>query len=162
MPDENVLLPGVALSMNTRFFETESESGKIMQASTIYLNFANDVEEEHEDDNLEFLTEINQIYDLVGRIPPVIHGHRFTGMFNNDDITEVNLVNMVIESVLFEENNYFAGIRLKNIDTGNYETLSPMDESRLHPKHNLQKWLQANDHTRLVGFRTTKRCHSDM
>ena len=39
--------------------------------------------------------------------------------------------------------------------------ISPLDTKNLHPKHNSHEWLTANDHTRLIGFRTTKRCRSD-
>ena len=54
-------------------------------------------------------------------IPPAIHGYTFTGMFDpGEDKPPVSLVNHVIESVLFEENGFFAGFRLKNVETAEY------------------------------------------
>ena len=68
------------------------------------------------------------IYDEEAFIPPAIHGYTFTGMFDDDeDKKAVSLVNHVIESVLFEENGFFAGFRLKNVETAEYQIISPLN-----------------------------------
>ena len=108
------------------------------------------------------IEEIDKIVGEGEKIPPVNHGYKFTGMYKkNDEENVISLTNTVIESVLFNDDGYFAGFRMKDIETGVYLTLSPLGTTQLHPKHNLQQLMQANDHTRLIGFRTTKRCRTD-
>lgn len=67
-----------------------------------------------------------ELYGFEKKIPSVIHGYEFTEMFDKNDENVISLTNHVIESVLFNDDGFFAGFRLKNMMTGVYKTLSPL------------------------------------
>ena len=95
------------------------------------------------------------------RLMPQQHGHVFKHMYNPDD--DMNLDGFVIASVLFDERGYFSGFNLMDTWTGDLMVLSPLQAGTggLNNIDNHMDLIKGNPHTRLVGFRTTKRCESD-
>ena len=72
------------------------------------------------------------------------------------------MAGLVIDSVLFDKYDHFAGLELRNAKSGQIKTISPLDtnDSSLKKIKNSEALIAGNSHTRLIGFRTSKRCHS--
>ena len=67
-----------------------------------------------------------------------------------------------IDSVYSDLNNSFAGFVLTEAKTGeNVEEIAlNFDNVAFHAVDNLKAIKDSHAHTRIVGFRTTKKCHS--
>ena len=69
---------------------------------------------------------MNELFEIEKKVPAQNHGYEFKNMYENEDDNVISLANKVIESVLFDDDGFFAGFRLKNVMTGVYKTLSPL------------------------------------
>ena len=90
----------------------------------------------------------------------VAHGYSFENTYRDDIITKTE--GHVLHSVLFDHDYNFAGLQFKSLSSGlhthdnvqNYEYLP-------YSVENDPRLLEAESHTRIVGFRSTKRCRED-
>ena len=90
-------------------------------------------------------------------IPAVVHGYEFEGMYDVED--SMTLQDSVIESAVFDKEDNFAGFILLDVKAGELIEDSPFDTAGMRMEYNDPELLgDANSHTRVAGFRTTKRC----
>lgn len=109
----------------------------------------------------EDIPEEMQFFDEeFPRLEPQQHGHIFKNMYNVDD--DQSMQDKVIVSVLFDDQDLFSGFSLMSTTNGDLTILSPMaaGDGNMRNVDNDMELVKANKHTRLVGFRTTKRCSS--
>ena len=71
-----------------------------------------------------------QVIEKIGA-DAVIHGHEFEDMFDNYGYDELDLEKVVIDSVLFDKEGNYAGLKLVNVDTWEYKVFSPLKEELL-------------------------------
>jgi len=64
--------------------------------------------------------------------------------------------------VLFDETDHFAGFNFMDTKTKELIIQTPMNAGKLRAADNNIVFINSNKHTRIVGFRTTKRCHGSM
>ena len=109
-----ILDPGIAAAVSTRFFvaENEGEDGRKdlqMIASELHVErgalLKNWVKQKIEQDSSRA--------PLFNRIKPQTHGYNFQAMFNADDVVELS--DYDIESVIFDQDYYFAGFKFSGV-----------------------------------------------
>ena len=90
----------------------------------------------------------------------VAHGYSFENTYRSDEITKTE--GKVLHAVLFDHDYNFAGLEFENPVSGNV-TSDNIENTKYLPYkvHNDEEFLTANSHTRIVGFRSTKRCRED-
>ena len=84
-------------------------------------------------------------------------------MFNNDKETKYSLKNSVVKDYFFDQyDNTFIGLRILNLENNQVTKVVAKNENRMavysHTGTVSDEILDANDSTRLVGFRTGKSC----
>ena len=84
-------------------------------------------------------------------------------MFNNDKETKYSLKNSVVKDYFFDQyDNTFIGLRILNLENNEVTKVVAKNENRMavysHTGTVSDEILDANDSTRLVGFRTGKSC----
>ena len=79
-------------------------------------------------------------------------------MFANDDIFD--LTDMIVTAYLFDDDDHFAGLTVESVVDGKMVNFMPDNLSRVSVVHVDETFRQSYDHTRLIGFRTAKRCDS--
>jgi len=153
------LNPDLSVAVGSRFFvsEKQEQDGSVtqkMEAAELHVQLGS------------YFTELiwkNMGLDAdkrdsyIDRIPTVYHGYKFDHMFSDDDVVEMR--DLTIMAVLFDEENYFAGFKFKHIKTDKVYVDSHLSGGKLFPVFNAHAFTgNMNVHTRLMGFRTTKEC----
>ena len=95
--------------------------------------------------------------DIMPFASPTHHGHEFTNMFKRDD--RVDLTGRVVTEYLFDEDGHFAGVTIQEVATGLRANFMPDNLDMVDVIHVPEYIKNSYDHTRLIGFRTTKRCN---
>jgi len=127
----------LAMMLRTRFFVSDKESEEAVIASAITVVYDEYLENAKIDQEMEFEThkpvderDPEQVIEKIGA-DAVIHGHEFEDMFDNYGYDELDLEKVVIDSVLFDKEGNYAGLKLVNVDTWEYKVFSPLKEELL-------------------------------
>lgn len=155
----------LAAAVSTRFFVDSADEENWLYAgglvaTELHTEYGEFFTQEiiDEDDLDEKAAQKMQV--RLGAIKPEHHGHNFEGMWNDDDLVEMN--KFIITAVLFDENDHFAGFSFIDPVTNEHVVDTPLKPSQLRAEGNSEKVVRSQvDLTRLIGFRTTKRCESD-
>ena len=136
----------LSLDLYSQYFvDSKSE----LVASMLHLAFNQNVPELQEmDERIDITTESH------------IHGQKLTKEI--DDEKFFALHNSALNRVFFDESGNFAGFDFIDLKYGYYkEQVAPVSND-LWYEQNPDVYKDAYDHTRLVGFRTTKSCKDSM
>ena len=72
----------------------------------------------------------------------------------------IDLTGKVVTEYLFDDDNHFAGVSIMDVKTKKKFNFMPDNLQRVDVIHVDDIIKDSYDHTRLLGFRTTKRCNS--
>lgn len=148
------------MDIYSRFFTSESTEGardeNYMVASELHIT-----EGEHlKMLNYKKLLKVQEVVmgeeELELDAMAVHHGHDFDNMAVTDEY--VKLENKVIDGFLFDTGNHFAGFRTWNPQHDTENVHKAVDASKLRFSEVDKQIVDSIDHTRLIGFRTTKKC----
>ena len=150
--DSTGVLPDWAnMDLNMRFFVVDMEGDNQMVATEMHLDYS-----------LDFVSEFARAGDLTegeGRVMPTKHGYEFRNMYNRDEV--ISLRRRVISALFFDQDGHFAGLSLIDIDTMEKEYHVPVNVEKL-TAYLVDDEIEYNyDTTRLIGFRTGKRCRGE-
>ena len=122
----------LAAAVSTRFFVDSADEENWLYAGGLVAT------ELHTEYGEFFTQEIIDEGDLdgneasrkqvrLGAIKPEHHGHNFQGMWNDDDLVEMN--KFIITAVLFDENDHFAGFSFIDPVTNEHVVDTPLKPS---------------------------------
>ena len=114
-----------------------------------------DSEDSYEDFESFEKWQDNAVFPLA---KPQHHGYKFENMFANDDIFD--LTDQMVTAYLFDDGNHFAGVTVEDVFDGSTQNFMPENLQRVSVVHVDEVFRKSYDHTRLIGFRTAKRCNS--
>jgi len=146
----------ISMSVHTRFFtdhervesDTWLKNNYIVKASELLMTYSPSLE------------EIALVKYGKYKIRPQRHGYDFQNMYYDD--VRVDLVDRVIQAYHFDEKMNFAGFSIKHVKTGQVELVLAYDVDKkvLYTYEVENEIKEKYSMTRLVGFRTTKKCRS--
>ena len=95
---------------------------------------------------------------LVNHVTPVHHGVKFEPMHTPGIV--IPMKSRLISGFIFDEKDLFAGLTILDSTSGEVEEIvSPQQHTGTLTKIKVdQSILESAEHTRLIGFRTVKRC----
>lgn len=132
------------MNLFAHFFIFSDQTNEPIMASELRLDYSPDFKHAKDDDR---------------RITPVTHGYDFAKTYNHD--LEVNLESFIVKSYHFDASDHFVGFSIMNYFSDkvtNYIALG-VDQSTMktYEVDNVL-FLEHYERTRLIGFRTSKRC----
>ena len=101
---------GVAMDIFSRFF-VKGQTQEVI-ASEFRVEYNAYLQKMQEEFNEAMGEEIEELAKEMPNIDPSVHGYDFGKMHTPEDV--YSLTNHVIDSVLFDQNDHFAGIELVN------------------------------------------------
>ena len=148
---------GISMGILSRFFMKEGTDDE-MVASELHVEYGMDLQTELDAFMAAMPIEIQDQVREQPKVKSTVHGNDFGQMYTDEDAK--TLTRMVINSVLFDKDDNYAGMIFEQVENGRLVVQSPIDTSNLRKAKNSEVMKKANAHTRIIGFRTTKRCHS--
>ena len=141
------------LDLQLRFIVDEYHG--LVAASEVLLTWSNSFQKVKEADREPRDTDVN--LDLE----PQVHGFDFqAGMYGVAE--SISLKDKVVSTWLFDKMGSLAGVRIYDVKTKSFETLSSLPQDRLADELPDDKRMMENlGKTRLVGLRTAKICDSE-
>jgi len=139
------------MDLNIRFFVIDVEGDNQMAATEMHVDYSLDFE--------SVFARSGDLTDGEGRVQPTIHGYDFSNMYNRDQV--ISLKRKVMSALFFDQDAHFAGFSLIDIDTREKEYHVPVNVEKLTAKIVDDEIEYNYDTTRLIGFRTGKRCEGE-
>ena len=69
-----------------------------------------------------------------------------------------DLTGKIVTAYLFDDDDHFSGVVIDDVESGETQNLMPDNLQRVDVVHVPDYIKDSYEHTRLLGFRTTKRC----
>jgi len=157
----DTLPDSLSMDLYTRFYVNSLEPESDLVASEVHVDYSS-----------EFINEVANLApvgqeqdDMEDALDSVDHGYSFEGMFKPDH--KVSMSGKSLQSMLFTEDGHFAGFTLAREDQAFDLYIVPTEfqgkvsELVMVPMSPRFLTHYSPSHTRLLGFRSAKRCQQD-
>ena len=167
--------------------DQQNSQSNVVTASELFVDYSDDFKSFLTEANIdyfidEWFNEVDHMTDDMfdetwqeGNEPPIVeqmeewedeaiypipksqfHGHEFKNMFKPS--TKVDLTGKIVTEYLFDDDGHFSGVVIEDVESGELSNFMPDNLQRIDVVHVPDYIRESYEHTRLIGFRTTKRC----